>query len=99
MTGSGRERLSSPLTVGGNFLSATVIVSSNFLLTRVQLSLEAISNVAFTVGESRSPRDGRKLRRAIQGSDESFPRPYLKLRLSQKSAWVTRAENCAQLVR
>ena len=52
---------------------------------RITHLLEMISNVGSMFGESRSLRDGRKLRRATQGSDESFPRPYLKLRLSHRS--------------
>lgn len=32
------------------------------------------------ISSSEDSRDGRKLRRAIQGSDESFPRPYPLLR-------------------
>ena len=59
--------LSPTLTFGSNFVTATVAVSSNFVTATVA--------VGSNFEESRSLRDGRKLRRATQSSGESFPRP------------------------
>ena len=83
-----------------HFLSATVAVGSNFGSTmRITHFLSATVAVGSNFEESRSPRDGRKLRRATQSSGESFPRPYPKLRLSHRSTHNHLSSECKSIGR